>query len=406
MAQTILEKVTSPDIRELVSNHPELSGYFDETRGRYDFNSSEGIFPFTEAILSDYFDLDVELDRSHLCPRVPNRLDYIEWIKSIVEWQPVPTTQITGVDIGVGASCIYPLLGCKVTPWRFYGTEINPSSFEKCQQNVERNGFSDRINLIHTSSLFSDIDAELTFSMCNPPFYSSLEDMKASRDKKLQGHSPPELWAKDNELYTPGGEEQFTLDMLQESYLHQLKVTWFSTMVGKKTTLETLVNVLRGKYGIDNYGIHEISRSQKNKTKRWTLVWTFTDLRIRDDLARTKTSALKSLNPPQTLYTVPKQVPVIELSQVLEEFQPYLTISRSVDGDRLILTSEYGDVWSRSFRRKISRNEEVPRSGSSYIKILLQSVVDTQVEIHWLQGRDYKIFESFCGMVKSKSKNS
>lgn len=45
-----------------------------------------------------------------------------------------------GVDIGTGASCIYPLLGAKVAGWSFLATEIDGVSAEWAEKNVRSNG--------------------------------------------------------------------------------------------------------------------------------------------------------------------------------------------------------------------------------------------------------------------------
>lgn len=45
-----------------------------------------------------------------------------------------------GVDVGTGASCIYPLLGAKVAGWSFLATEIDAVSAEWAEKNVRSNG--------------------------------------------------------------------------------------------------------------------------------------------------------------------------------------------------------------------------------------------------------------------------
>jgi 23S rRNA A1618 N6-methylase RlmF len=65
--------------------------------------------------------------------QVPNRLNYLLWIQSLLDTTSDaytdtydPQRQVLGLDIGTGASCIYPLLGCAQRPkWRFAGTGIS-----------------------------------------------------------------------------------------------------------------------------------------------------------------------------------------------------------------------------------------------------------------------------------------
>lgn len=401
----LLEKVSSPDIARLCERHPEMRKYYDAERRWYDFEQLEAVYLLTEALLADYVGLDVKLDRKHLCPRVANRLDYVEWIRDVVKWHKTPGEVVYGLDIGVGSSCIYPLLGCKVTEayeddWVFYGTDVDEGSLAKCQGNITRNGLDNRIKVMKCSGAsFFDlpVNENLSFCMANPPFYSDKDDMEHSRERKASGgpHSN-ELWATDSELYTPGGEVQFTVDMLRESMRSKTPLTWYSTMVGKKSTLMELIRVLREEFSHNNYGFHEIKTG--NKTKRWCLVWTRTNLRIRDDLARSYNASLRSLNPFPTLFSlhVPDQSEISFVETLLAPLQPQLEMKLS---GNWLEASCSGDVWSRSFRRKVARNEPIPLPADKAY-VFRMRIINGHVEVHWLQGLDFKVFESFIGMLK------
>jgi 23S rRNA (adenine1618-N6)-methyltransferase len=81
-----------------------------------------------------------------------------------------PEREVIGLDIGTGASSIYPLLGCSQRPsWRFAGTgelskpflslndnnidlDIDEESLQFARQNVEANHLQNRIKLLQTSS--------------------------------------------------------------------------------------------------------------------------------------------------------------------------------------------------------------------------------------------------------------
>jgi 23S rRNA A1618 N6-methylase RlmF len=62
--------------------------------------------------------------------QVPNRLNYLLWIQGLLDTTSDnyadiydPEREVLGLDIGTGASCIYPMLGCAQRPnWRFAGT--------------------------------------------------------------------------------------------------------------------------------------------------------------------------------------------------------------------------------------------------------------------------------------------
>jgi 23S rRNA A1618 N6-methylase RlmF len=84
---------------------------------------------------------------------------------------------------GVGASCIYPLLGCSTNPsWNFLGTDIDERSVKYAKENVKKNNLQDRITIKYNPDprkiFVLDVDMPIyTFSMCNPPFYNSQEEL-------------------------------------------------------------------------------------------------------------------------------------------------------------------------------------------------------------------------------------
>lgn len=95
---------------------------------------------------------------------------------------------------GVGASCIYPLLGCANNPnWRFLATDVNSRSIEYAIKNVERNNLQDRIIVRYNPDpnkiFILDDTTDYDFCMCNPPFYSSQEEIEQGLLNKELGPS-------------------------------------------------------------------------------------------------------------------------------------------------------------------------------------------------------------------------
>jgi 23S rRNA A1618 N6-methylase RlmF len=60
------------------------------------------------------------------------------------------------------------------------------------------------------------------FTMCNPPFYSSITDVQKSRDKKLLGPNGVCTGA-EVEMITSGGEGAFVKRMVDESFAPELR---------------------------------------------------------------------------------------------------------------------------------------------------------------------------------------
>lgn len=100
---------------------------------------------------------------------------------------------VRGLDIGTGASAVYPVLGVACFPqWRFFGTDIDASSLAHAKQHIvehPENGsrLSDRISLLHVNPSDPYIPSQemaIEFTMCNPPFYTNFEEMDRSAQLK------------------------------------------------------------------------------------------------------------------------------------------------------------------------------------------------------------------------------
>jgi len=133
----------------------------------------------TRALLHKFFQLSLpSMPEGHLCPPVPNRFHYVQWLRTLLRqmydsddeyFSPnqVGRCRFKGLDIGCGASAIYPLLLStpaftqslfttkKEDPvypttqsWKFLGTDINADSVKCAKQNV--------LGMIYTLFSFAD----------------------------------------------------------------------------------------------------------------------------------------------------------------------------------------------------------------------------------------------------------
>ena len=74
-------------------------------------------------------------NEGHLIPRVPQRLMYIDFIKTIFDVLE-NDDNLHGFDIGFGANMIYPILGIQKYGWTMSGSEINDDSILWAKKNI------------------------------------------------------------------------------------------------------------------------------------------------------------------------------------------------------------------------------------------------------------------------------
>ncbi|KAL2761036.1 hypothetical protein ACRALDRAFT_1038023 [Sodiomyces alcalophilus JCM 7366] len=379
----------------------------------------------TKTLLKAHFGLEIELPKDRLCPPVPNRHNYILWLKDLLDSTSYdePGRKLTGLDIGTGASCIYPLLGCTQRDWSFVATDIDAESLTYARNNVERNNLQHRIQILPrlATDPLLPLDAVATtidFVMTNPPFYESEADMVASAKNKSR---PPFTACTGSltEMVTPGGEVAFVQRILDESLEIRDKVHWYSSMLGKQSSLETLVSVLREK-GIHNYAVTEFV--QGNRTRRWAIAWSFAPMRPSPAAARgMKADKWKKMLPPQLdaeIASFPLEDGVGKTGARIDELMCSLELV-SWDWDRQKLRGvgrAPENVWSRSWRRKKAALQregafdgvvKAMADGSGPCAFGFEIDLDITragmtVGCRWREGHDASLFESFCGFLRTR----
>ncbi|KAG7905241.1 hypothetical protein KL906_005278 [Ogataea polymorpha] len=142
-------------------------------------------------------------------------------------------TKHVGLDVGTGHLAIYALLGAKLFDLQFVGTDIDQESLELARAIVEQNHLQEKIQLVLTrpqEPLFSRfvelLGSRNGFVVCNPPFYSSFDEMERRAEIKSGPRFPT---AAANELVVEGGEVAFVHRMILESEtVKASSIRWFS----------------------------------------------------------------------------------------------------------------------------------------------------------------------------------
>lgn len=367
------------------------------------------------------------MPKDRLCPPVPVRWNYVRWLQELIDssrpWDepddyrfhdlPDRDRLISGLDIGVGASCIYSLLACASRPnWSMFGTDIDESSLSWSARNVEANRLTSRIKLHQSTATgpiipLTDLGcSSLDFVMTNPPFYSSHEDMVASYSGKKMAPSAVCL-GSENEMICPGGDLGFATRILEESLLLRTKVQWYSVMLARLKSAEALVEKLKAA-GITNFAASDLQAGYK--TKRWAIAWSFHGFRPRNDVAR-HGALVWNIMPGTSTQTI--------LVPLQDAKWSGRTVNETLQGldvkwlwrpllDAGVMTCS-GDVWSRAARRRKRQKlgdesaiveEAAPERSAEVALAVSISCMEEKVEIRWLRGQERLLFESFCGKIK------
>lgn len=280
------------DFAELAKFVPDLAKHFVVTpddRASLDFTQPEAVRLLNKALLlRDYGLKHWDIPQDNLCPGVPGRLDYIHVIADLlartqVQGKGQKKRGTVGLDVGTGASLIYPILGVKEYGWRFVGTDIDETSLKVAGAIAKFNtNLTSAIRLRKQpdpGSIFRNVIHEgeyYDFTICNPPFFESPEEAgNAARRKwaKLGKTDSPTLnfGGRPNELWTPGGEPDFLRRMIRESVDFGKQVGWFTTLVSKKGYLG-IAEAAFGKLGLTDFEVVNIGQGGK---KRRILAWRF-----------------------------------------------------------------------------------------------------------------------------------
>ena len=275
--------VSCPELAPFV----KLNAYNEES---IDFSDSEAVMMLNKALLKHYYGIDYwNIPRGYLCPPVPGRADYIHHIADLLgscNHGKIPTgNQIKCLDIGVGANCVYPIIGNKEYGWSFIGSDTDPVSVESASKIVEMNPIlTGKIELrlqYNSNDIFRGIlqkDEYIDLTVCNPPFHASLAAAQSGTLRKLnnlntQRVTKPMLnfGGQNSELWCEGGEKRFINDMIHQSKLFSMLCFWFSTLVSKESDLASVYATLRKS---ETFEVKTISMGQGNKISR-IVAWTF-----------------------------------------------------------------------------------------------------------------------------------
>lgn len=259
---------------ELIKINPKLDAHVAKNQFdviTIDFSNPEAVKELNKALLFSYDKITVwDFPKENLCPPIPGRLDYIHYLSDLISTKE----DVKILDIGTGATCIYPLLGIAAYNWSFVASDIDFASLDTAQDIIDDNNLGSKIELRKQADenniLKGILKEEDSFAavMCNPPFFKSAEEAQGANKRKnrnLGNNTVRNFSGNNNELWYVGGEKAFLHNYLYESSLYKEKSKWFTSLVSKKENIESLKKS-SAKLGAIEFKV--IPMSQGNKVTR------------------------------------------------------------------------------------------------------------------------------------------
>lgn len=258
-----------------------------------DFSDPDAVKALNKALLLTYYDIhNWDIPKNYLCPPIPGRADYIHYVADLLAKSnggKIPIDENVNVlDIGVGANCIYPIIGNHEYGWSFVGSDTDEIALQNIGAIIESNPkLSDFISLQQQTSsrfVFKNIitpEDRFSLTICNPPFHptqaeanqSTLRKINNLGDSKNKKMTIPTLnfGGQNAELWCEGGELGFITQMIYESAKYPSQCLWFTTLVSKKANLSRIYKLLDN---VSAVKIETIEMSQGQKSSR-IVAWTF-----------------------------------------------------------------------------------------------------------------------------------
>ena len=282
----------------LVKDCPALARFIIKNKfnnqDTIDFSNAKAVKTLNLALLKSEYKVNFwDIPDGYLCPPIPGRVDYIHYLNDLLVANKTikSNTTVNVLDIGTGASCIYPILGQRAYGWQFVASDIDPVSIQAATQIISADkAFSNNIRCRLQPSckhVFKGIIKENEFyhlTLCNPPFHASLAEASKGTTRKWQNLNKGKAAAtrqdkslnfggQKAELWCEGGELTFIRNMIKESRSYQKNVLWFTCLVSKKDHLSTLKLSLKKS---NARHIKVINMAQGQKISRF-IAWSFAD---------------------------------------------------------------------------------------------------------------------------------
>ena len=285
------------DFAALAATSPALARHIKTTPAgtpSIDFANPAAVKMLNRAILMHHYGVrGWDIPAGYLCPPIPGRADYIHQVADLLaahNRKQIPSGPgVRVLDIGVGANCVYPLIGRAEYGWSFLGVDIDEAALANAAAILAKNPEATGVIELRHQPVWDNIFKGLLragehfdLSICNPPFHNSPDDVLAVSQRKwnklgkpgaAKGSAQPRLnfGGGGTELWCQGGERAFLKNMIEQSATIPKRVMWFTSLVSKADNLVHLEAALK-KAKVTESKILPIAHGQKQSR---ILAWTF-----------------------------------------------------------------------------------------------------------------------------------
>jgi 23S rRNA (adenine1618-N6)-methyltransferase len=257
------------------------------------FADPEAVKTLNRALLQrDYGVRKWDIPPGFLCPPIPGRADYLHYLADLLASHnqgKIPYgPAVRALDIGVGANCIYPLIGCVEYGWEFVGSDIAAEALKNAGRILDDNPELHQHITLRQQTLAGAIlesviqpGERFDLTMCNPPFHASRAEAMAGAQRKWRnlgkapaiGQKPPRLnfGGHAEELWCKGGEEAFVRGMIRESTRFARQCCWFTSLVAKSSSLPAIYRSLK-QARVASYRTIDMAQGQKHSR---LIAWTY-----------------------------------------------------------------------------------------------------------------------------------
>lgn len=286
------------DFQQLTQLCPELAQFVSigkSQQASIDFSNPEAVKVLNRAILKSFYGITAwDIPANYLCPPIPGRADYIHYIADLLgasNHGVIPLGQSVHVlDIGVGANCVYPIIGHSEYDWSFHGVDIDPIALTSANEIIHSNHsltgaitLQQQTNPVHIFNGILKSNERFDISICNPPFHSSLAEAQKGTQRKLNNlnaelnalHKTTKqvvqnFGGQSNELWCKGGETAFVGRMIKESSQFPDQCLWFTTLVSQESNLPGIYQHLKQTKVVENKTINMAQGQKKSRIVAWT----------------------------------------------------------------------------------------------------------------------------------------